>query len=111
MHTISVDYLCIPIEGSNCNIDPGEFLLKLNAYTTEEKIISSEIINYANEELNISEIEENSIKIITQEVVEKLCNKFNCIECSSLLYNHDINISNYISIVLKTIKKCNYYPT
>ena len=110
---ISVDSLFIPIEGSNCNIDPGEFLLKLNSYTTEEKIVSSEIITYVNEELDISEIEENSIMIIAQELVEKLCNKFNCTECSLLLYNHDINIfaSNYISIVLKSTKKCNYYPT
>ena len=112
---LTVDSLFIEIKGSNCILDAGEFLLKINAFRNQLSITTpitrSNNILITNHNLPIiSNIDANAIHLLCCNIIKNVYVKFKCDSCllllskptsstfsvSSIRVMLDVNIVNYI---------------
>ena len=112
---LTVDSLFVEIKGSNCILEAGEFLLKINAFRNQlletTRITRSNNILITNHNVPIiSNIDANSIHLLCSNIIKNVYVKFKCDSCllllskptsstfsvSSIRVMLDVNIVNYI---------------
>ena len=112
---LTVDSLFVEIKGSNCILDTGEFLLKINTFRNQLLITtpitrSNNILITDHNLPIISNIDANAIHLLCCNIIKKNYVKFKCVSCllllskptsstfsvSSIRVMLDVNIVNYI---------------
>ena len=113
---ISVDSLFVKIKGSNCELDAGEFLLKLNSYIDNTHnappITNTSLAVYLEPDLNISIIDDNSLHLLCSNIIQICYSKFKCNDCLNLLSIESSNVFTAGSVRLMLDENSSkYYPS
>ena len=113
---ISVDSLFVKIKGSNCELDAGEFLLKLNSYIDNTHnaipITNTSLAVHLEPDLNISIIDDNSLHLLCSNIIQICYSKFKCNDCLNLLSKESSNVFTAGSVRLMLYENSSkYYPS
>ena len=115
--TISVDSLFVQIKGSNCKLDAGNLLIKLNSYTVNTShatpTIRSSLAVLSEPELQTTSIiDSNSLHLLCSDIIKLIYTKFECKDCLQLLTKSASNVFSAGSVrVMLDKNSSDYFPS